>query len=530
LIAAAMLAGVVAWKAVLSAAAETSATSDRTAVQRLREEVEIATLLERLAAPAVPTATVLRKVHVVDPVAGTAAPDQSVIVSGGKIAWVGDAAHEPPVEGIRVIDGGGRYLSPGLVDMHVHSESASAWLLDLANGVTSVREMSGFPWLLDVRQHAADGRMLAPTLYVAGPILNAFPYEGYFVVPTGPLDARRLVRQQAACGYNFIKIHNVLPKPIFDAIADEAERQGMDLIGHVPHHIAVRYAVEHGMRTLEHLKGLLDDMTLQMGDTDYVAVAGPKVWVTPTLYCGRQYDEPAALQAFVSRPELRYVPARKRVQWSGSIGQPKDESFRIAERGESYRREITRRLAQTPGVQFLAGTDAAGYPFSVMGYALIEELQLLQQNGLAAPVVMRAATEWPAEAMRVSGEFGQIAPGQRADLVLLEANPLENAAAFRSNAGVMVRGRWLARAQLDSALAALARTYASSETPLIGARMARALALDIRARADRGFVFSATILNEAAAALRRAGFDDVAQEVLTVADAPSSGPCAVPAQ
>src|SRR5262249_55485232 len=208
---------------------------DRIAVQRLREEIAIARLLEHLGSRPIPSATVFRNVHVVDPVAATAKPSQSVIVSEGMIVWAGDADREPGVPGIEVIDGAGRYLSPGLVDMHVHSESASAWLLDLAAGVTSVREMSGFPLLLDVRQNATDGWMMAPTLYVAGTILNAFPYEGYFAVPTGALDARRIVRQQAACGYNFIKIHNVLPTPLFDAIADEAKRLGMDLIGHVPH-------------------------------------------------------------------------------------------------------------------------------------------------------------------------------------------------------------------------------------------------------------------------------------------------------
>jgi hypothetical protein len=248
---------------------------DRVAIQRLQEEVQIAEILEGLRATPVPALTILRHVRVVDPVDSTVTPGQSIIVSEGQIAWVGASAAEPKVPDATVIDGGDRYASPGLTDMHVHDASASGWLLDLANGVTTVREMGGFPWLLDAREHMKDGRMLGPTLYVAGTIINAFPLEGYAVIVRDAPTARRVVRQLAGCGYDFIKIHNVVPKPAFDAIAEEAARFGMDLVGHVPHGMTNRYAVEHGMRTVEHLKGFLDDRTLEMGDSDYVAVARP---------------------------------------------------------------------------------------------------------------------------------------------------------------------------------------------------------------------------------------------------------------
>src|SRR5215471_11046178 len=265
------------------------ATPDLQAIQTMQEDVHIARILDRLRHVPVPQVTIVRNVRVVDPVEGSVTPGRTVAIVDGRIAAVVDSTRAPHAPGAVVIDGGGRFLSPGLADMHVHSHWASAWLLDLANGVTTVREMAGFPWLLDVRAHVEAGRMLAPTLFVAGTIFNAFDMGGYAVVPRDALDARRIVRQQAACGYDFIKVHNVVPRPIFDAIADEAARQGMDLVGHVPHDIRVREAVEHGMRTLEHLKGFLDDRTLQMGDTDYVAVAKPNVWITPTLVAGRGF-------------------------------------------------------------------------------------------------------------------------------------------------------------------------------------------------------------------------------------------------
>jgi hypothetical protein len=285
------------------------------------------------------------------------------------------------------------------------------------------------------------------------------------------------------------------------------------------------------MRTLEHLKGFLNDATLEMGDTDYVAAANPNVWVTPTLYAGRRFDEPAALSRMLSAPEMRYVPARKRERWAASVDVAHDPYFVRAERGEGYRRQITRTLSGIPGVQFLAGTDAAGYDFTVMGFGLVEELQLLQANGLLPAIVLRAATASPAEAMRVSGEFGLVAKGQRADLVLLDRNPLENVTAFQANAGVMLRGRWLARATLDSALVELATLYAKpAPAAVVTAAAAQSLAADARGFVDRGFVFSPAILQGAAAALQRAGHAAVADAIRALADAPTTGPCAVPAR
>jgi imidazolonepropionase-like amidohydrolase len=509
--------------------ANDAAAPDRVAIQRLQEEVQIAEILEGLRATPVPALTILRHVRVVDPVDSTVTPGQSIIVSEGQIAWVGASAAEPKVPDATVIDGGDRYASPGLTDMHVHDASASGWLLDLANGVTTVREMGGFPWLLDAREHMKDGRMLGPTLYVAGTIINAFPLEGYAVIVRDAPTARRVVRQLAGCGYDFIKIHNVVPKPAFDAIAEEAARFGMDLVGHVPHGMTNRYAVEHGMRTVEHLKGFLDDRTLEMGDSDYVAVARPSVWVTPTLYAGRGFSPPDSLRAMLAAPALSYTPARLRQAWAASIALPPDDAWRRNANGEALRRRITRALAETPGVQFLAGTDAANYPFQVMGFALIDELQLLEANGLRPLAVLRAATSAPAAAMGAPENFGRIRRGMRADLVLLDGNPLASTAAFRSNAGVMVQGRWLDRATLDHAMAKLAAVYAPVSAPApLGAAGASALAAHARTLTEHGFVFSAMILGDAAGGLRRAGFTGAAATVSALADAPTTGPCAVP--
>lgn len=279
---------------------------------------------------------------------------------------------------------------------------------------------------------------------------------------------------------------------------------------------------------MEHLKVFLDDRTLQIGDTDYVAAANQSVWITPTLYAGRGFVPLERQRVIMAEPDMAYAPVRRRRDWADAAGHS-DDSFEQNVHGEELRRQITQRLADTPGVQFLAGTDAAFYRYGVMGFALVEELQLLQQNGLSPIKVIRAATTAPAEAMRVPDAFGRIRLGMRADFVLLSSNPLESAAAYQSNLGVMVRGRWLDRVTLDAALAQLAQIYAAPDlTHPIRPAEARALAARARALAESGYVFSAPILIHGASALRHVGYDDSASAIAALANAPTSGICTAP--
>jgi imidazolonepropionase-like amidohydrolase len=492
-------------------------------VRSLREEVAVARILQRLGEEPLPEILVLRDVRIVDPNDGKVLDRQSVVVGYGAFYWIGPTAEEPELAGAVVIDGGGLYAAPGLTDMHVHTESASNWLLDLACGVTTVREMGGFPWLLAARERIDADLMLGPTLYVAGTIINLLPLDGYAVTPRDALGARRVVRQQAACGYDFIKVHNLVPRRLFDVIADEAARFDLDLVGHVPHGIPVRHAVEKGMRTMEHLKGFIDDRTLEVGDQDYAAAADPDVWVTPTLSAFRR---PAPQErSLLASAAARYVPARVRARWNRLLAQPEDDALR-RQRGalELAGRIIPALAAQS--AQFLAGTDGANYPFQIAGYGLLEELRLLQAAGLSPAEVLRAATSSPAEAMRAAADFGRIRPGMRADLVLLPRNPLEEPAAYGDHEGVMVRGRWLPRQALDVALAELANVYADdSPGPALDAAAATALAAEVHELTADGFVFNARILREAAAALESLGHQAASADLARLGADPVGGPC-----
>jgi imidazolonepropionase-like amidohydrolase len=469
----------------------------------------------------------LRNVQIVDPESGRATAGQSVIVSRGRIAWVGETAREPRLREPFVVDGRGRFLAPALIDMHIHSGRAGGWLLNLAAGVTAVRDMAGMPWILRARDSIGAGRMLAPSLYVAGPLINANPVFGYAVVPANALDARRLVRQQAACGYDFVKVHNDLPLPMFDAVAAQARIAGMDLIGHVPHDIPVRHAAEAGMRTMEHLKGWLDDRTLGLGETDYATGARSGLWVTPTLYATVQNLRGDAALAALRRPEMAYVPLARRRRWQAAVeaADPEPELRQARDGARANMMQIVRAL-HAAGAHFLAGTDNDYYAHQVMGFGLIDELDLLRAAGLSAAEAYRAATTEAARALGEESEMGAIRPGMRADLLLLDANPVEDPTVLRRSQAVMAHGFWLERTALDAALAALARLYSTpDESSTYGEAEVTEAAAAVERLTAEGFVLDASALTGLAGAARASGWIAVAERIERIAAVPTSGPC-----
>jgi len=508
------------------AAEPAAASPTQVALHKLQQDAAVAEILGGLQHGAPAGVVILRDVQVVDPLAESVASKQSVIVSNGKIAWVGGVGEEPKLPDARVIEGSGRFVAPGLTDMHVHASAADGWLLDLAAGVTAVRDMAGFPWMLEARERINARRMLAPALSVAGPLINGYAMEGYSVVPASPADARRIVRQEAACGYDFIKVHNIVPGPIFDAVNEQAKALGIDVVGHVPHHVTVRHAVESGMRTMEHLKGFIDDATLKPGETDFPAAAGKDVWNTPTLYAGRGYARGEEARKLLSAPEMRYAPLRKRVAWSRALDQPEGRGDALGREAQPIMKTIVGELHRAHA-QFLAGTDADNYPFQVMGFALVEEMRLLQEAGLSPAEAMRAATSEPARALKEPLEFGQIQKGMRADLVILDTNPLRDAAAYRANRGVMAHGFWLSREDLDAALAKLEKIEAEPDAAVDASRPAvSALVSRVKALAAGGFVFSAPRLTALADLVRVDGANDAVDELKALARIRNDGPCA----
>ncbi|QDZ06149.1 amidohydrolase family protein [Sphingomonas panacisoli] len=486
------------------------------AIVRLSQAAGVASILQALRAQAPSRTIVFRDVSVVDPLRAQMVAHRTVLVRNGIIVSVG-GNRQPLPKGAFVLDGRGQFLSPGLVDSHVHSSSPATHLLHLANGITSVREMDGFPWMLLWRAQTRNRRMLAPIPYVAGTIINGNSLDGYAVPARTPEDGRRIVREQAACGYEFIKIHNVLRPEVFDAIADEAKAVRVDLVGHVPHAISVRRAAEAGMRTVEHLKGWLNDGTLQLDDRDYaVAKDYRSMWVVPTLYATQPNLRGAAARAALSAPEAAYVPLADRERWRKAIeadtGGPRSQDGQLANM------IVIVKALHAVGAQFLAGTDADGYKYTVAGFALLDELDLLVGAGLSPAEVLRAATVEPARAFRREGEFGLVKAGMRADLVLLPRNPLTDPDAYRHSRGVMANGYWLSQAALARSLRRVASLFAK---PIAGTDVeGRQLVRDVERLSTSGYVFDAGTLENAANAFR-AGDAETAERLLRLSQAES---------
>lgn len=489
------------------------------AIAKLSEAGAIAGILQQLNARAPSSAILLRDVRVVDPEHGLVSRRVSVLVRDGRIARVLASPRAPAPVRTFVVDGGGHYLAPGLVDSHFHTNSTAAPLLNLAAGVTSVREMDGFPWMLHWRANARQRRMLAPVPYVAGTIINGVPLDGYAVVAATPEAARAIVDEQARCGFEFIKIHNVLRPEVFDAVAGQAKKVGLDLVGHVPHDIPVRHAAQMGMRTMEHLKGWLNDRTLEMGERDYDVVHDfPGLWVTPTLYSTQDSLHGAAAATFLRSPEAAYVSASRRMRWQAQVNAVPTRLTAVRDAQRAKMVAIVRELHKKHA-RFLAGTDADGYAFTVAGFGLVDEFRLMRGAGLSPAEVLRSATSEPARAFRHPGEFGQVKPGMRADLVLLPRNPLLDPTVYWSNLGVMANGRWLAGNALERALTQLAAIYAQ---PTDGAKVdANTLAAWVAELSAGGFVFDAATLANAATAFGKSGHKAAGARIQAIANAAS---------
>lgn len=402
---------------------------------------------------------VFRHVNVVDPETGRIRNNMRVHVDAGRIVGVrSDGSPDESVPEAAEIDGRGRYLLPGLADMHVHQlTSASQHLLHVATGVTTVRDMVGFAWLLRWREKSERDEWLAPSMIVAGPIISSYPMGMYARVVEDEAEARALVREHADAGYDYVKVHNALEPAAYRAVLDEAASVGIGVVGHVPHDVSVDEAIEGGQETIEHFKGYINDRTLSISDYDWVTpTARGSVWLVPTLYSTRTFMRGDSALAWLRGPEGRYVPALVREAWREEAKSPVPDVVRGL---PVKNRQVLRRLLPVTD-RFLAGTDAGGgYPFMLSGFALHHELALLADAGLSRLEVLRAATTYAAKATNRDDEFGRVAPGLRADLILLESDPLASLDALDERAGVMIRGRWLDRAAIDSILERLAEIY-----------------------------------------------------------------------
>lgn len=405
--------------------------------------------------------------------------DQTVIVAEGKITAIGPAATVRVPASATRIDGRGRYLLPALSDMHVHveGESWNAVLSEetraasktisfedllfpyVANGVTTVQILSGTHELLPVRGKIAQGAMIAPRLILArmidGPDKAWPPPLSTWV--SNAQQARDATRKAKAEGYDKMKVYSFLTKETYDAVIATAKEQKMDVVGHIPNALSVEYVVDSGQKMIAHTEEVAKHADGDYSDKkiSYYAgrIADGGVWMTPTLITTRRIiDEFADPDGLFAAPEAVYSghPMQKEI-WSFISNMyrkmPPEGRNRVRDDFEKFQKPFT-KVFHDMGGQLMTGTDAL-MPRLVAGFALHQELRELVDVGLTPYEALRASTTVPYEYLGEAEQAGTVEIGKRTDLILVDANPLADVSAASQISGVLMRGRWIGKDEIE---------------------------------------------------------------------------------
>jgi imidazolonepropionase-like amidohydrolase len=433
----------------------------------------LAMLLILAADAALAATTAFLNVNVVPMTEDTVIEAQTVIVADGIITVIGAVDTVPVPKDANVVDGTDRYLMPGLAEMHAHVPDIGSDNLDrvltlfAANGVTTIRGMLGRPSHLVLRQQLREGQLFGPRLITSGPSLNGNSVDG-------PAHGASLVRSQHAAGYDFIKIHPGLSAREFNAIAEAANELGIPFAGHVPVSVGVAGALDVGMATIDHLDGYMaalmpaevdhsggyggffDILLADQVETTHIEglvrqTLAAGTWNVPTQSLVEQLINDVSVSELANRPDMRYMPKATVQQWvERKEAQLKDRGFspEIGARAIEIRREIIYELHEA-GAGLLLGSDAPQI-FNVPGFSIHHELGFLVAAGLTPFEALATGTTAAAEFLGLN--TGTVAPGKDADLVLLDANPLEDIANTRRIHGVMLRGEWHSPGDLEQRL------------------------------------------------------------------------------
>jgi len=404
---------------------------------------------------------------VIDVATGTRTLDQTIVVSGRRISAVGASARTSVPTGAVVVDARGKFVIPGLWDMHVHNDlpGGRALLpLFIAHGVTGVRDMNGtLPNLRRWQSEIAAGKLVGPRMFISGPYVAGSPVPLPHLLARTADDGTAAVDSLVKLGVDFIKVHNALGPPAFFAVARAARARGIVFAGHVFPPVTPLQASDSGIRSQEHLSAFPNECTTQ----DSVAFAGalplqrflfggctrePQApiyeriarngtWITPTLTVQQPLADLEPTAQSGSATAAHYsdsLLALMRVVMPFPPNPP--AAARAAGRAMLAKRIVMVGAMHRAGIPLLTGTDSPIAP-SPPGAALHDELELLVQAGLTATAALRSATVEPARYFAATDSLGKVAAGQVADLVVLDADPTVNIRNVRRIHVVLADGR-----------------------------------------------------------------------------------------
>jgi hypothetical protein len=442
-----------------------------------------------------PYSLLLEHVTVIDSTGSAPRPNMSVLIEGDKIKSIFSSGQSKPADGSLIVDASGKFLIAGLWDMHVHALSKNEperfFPLFIANGVTGIRDMGGDISLSEVTQLKKDvysGSRLGPEIFAAGPILEGeHPFWPFSISVKNPAEARQCVLKLMKEGADFLKVYNTLSRDAYFAIAAQAKESRIPFEGHIPDGVTPAEASSLGQSSVEHLWGIppylssesarLQSMAQQANDEAnpkvardlfykinqtilatsdtrkarslYENFARNQTWQTPTLVVLRSYamiDDPTLR----NDPRTAYIPDNLIGFWNSMGGHPDPRNDEIQLRLFKYDVAIVKAMHEAK-VPLLAGTDTPN-PYTYPGFSLHEELELLVSAGLTPMEALQTATLGAAQFLGINQLFGSVEEGKMANLVLLDANPLEDIRNTKKIQGVILRGHFLDKTKLDDLL------------------------------------------------------------------------------
>lgn len=426
---------------------------------------------------------------------------QTVVIKNGVIAEIGDAKKVKLPNGAVLVDGTGKYLIPGLVDMHTHLLSDSDEYPDsigpdelrvmVANGVTTIRFMIGTPELLALRSRSASGEIEAPTIFVASPHLTGREQGNNFVVNTAE-EAREAVRKSKAAGYDFIKVTTYVKAEVYEAAVDEAAKQNIRVVGHADSRFVGVERAWKAKQQIEHLDGymelLLRDDAPMKGSVSDIYIYNPENWksfdyideskipeiarktvasnpyVNPTHHFMKNtFGRLRTEDEIRKQPDFRFYPPKVQQQWLDFYKKNRFiNTVPIEKRARWIQlREKLIKAIYDAGGRIMTGSDTPEFLW-LYGFGMHHELQALKDAGLSNYAVLEAATKNPSMFLGTIERVGTIEKGKRADLVLLNTNPLADIAATTNRAGVMLKGKWHRQEDLNNWLDQSARAISTS--------------------------------------------------------------------